>query len=124
MKVATVFALLVALTGALAAAQESAALEPLNTGVNAMLQAAGAPNRAAARVVPIVSSGGGINGYAQIIGPQGAVRATKAVLMLQTVAGGAGTITALIPVTSVTRTNGAVHRADGVAVDAVIGAHF
>lgn len=121
MKVAFIAAVLAAFAFGLGVAQQSALLEPLNTGVNTLLQAAGVPNRGAARVVPVVSETGGTRGYAQIVGPEKAVRETKAVVALQA-PGGTANITALIPVTSVK--SGAMNRANGVAVDAVIDVRF
>jgi hypothetical protein len=117
-------ALLAAFAAGYASAQQPELLGALNTGVNALLEASGVPTRAAARVVPIVSTGGAPAGYAQIVGPGAAVRATKAVISLQTLAANAGTIVALIPVSSVNRKNGALQRVSGVAVDAVIDAHI
>jgi spore maturation protein SpmB len=123
MKVALIAAVLAAFAFGFGIAQQSALLEPLNTGVNSLLEAAGVPNRTAARVVPIVAAGGGTRGYAQIVGPENAVRQTKAIVALQA-QGGTANITALIPVTSVDRKSGAMKRANGVAVDAVIDTHF
>ncbi len=124
MKVAVIAALVAAFAGGYAAAQQPELLEPLNTGVNALLQAAGAGNSGASKVVPIVGQGGGVAGYAQIVGAPNAVNATKAVVQLQTQYGGAWSITALVPVTSVKRSSGAMHRTSGVAVDAVINTHL
>lgn len=123
MKVAIIAALLAAFAFGFAAAQQSELLGPLNTGVNALFEAAGVPNRGAGKVVPIVTSGGAPAGYAQIVGTQTAVNATKAVVQVSTSYGGAWSISALIPVTAIARSGG-MHRAPGVAVDAVINAHF
>jgi hypothetical protein len=123
MKVIAMIAILTALLASVAGAQQSELLEPLNTGVNALLEAAGAPNRLANRVVPIVTSGGANVGMAQIVGPQSSIDATRAVLEVRSAFGSAWNVQALIPVTSVGR-NGAIHRQYGVGVDAVIGMHI
>jgi hypothetical protein len=124
MKVAFAAALLAAFAGGFAAAQQPALLDPLNTGVNALLQAAGVGNAGASKVVPIVNQAGMTSGYAQIVGATNAVNATKAVVQLQTQFGASWSVTALVPVTSVKRSSGAMHRAPGVAVDAVISTHL
>lgn len=124
MKVAFIAALLAAFTFGFATAQQQELLSALNTGVNAMLQAAGVGNSGATRVVPIVTPGGIVTGYAQIAGTQSAVNAAKAVVQLHTDYGGAWSISALVPVTNVTRTSGAMHRASGVAIDAVINSRI
>ena len=70
MKTVVLSVALAAFAAGLGAAQQSEILAPLNTAVDAMLSAAGVPNRDAARVVPIVAAGGATVGYAQIVGPQ------------------------------------------------------
>jgi hypothetical protein len=95
-------------------------LAPVNDAVNAMLGALGAPNHDATRVVPIVAAGGTTAGYAQIAGPQSRVAATRAVLKISSTSPNGWSIDAFVPVTSVSRGNGAVHRAYGVAVDAIV----
>jgi hypothetical protein len=120
MKVAFIVALLAAFAGGFAAAQQTELLGPLNTGVNTLLQAAGVGNSASSRVVPIVTPGGTLTGYAQVVGTPSAVNATKAVVQLHTEYGGAWSISALVPVSSVARTSGAMHRVSGAAIDAVI----
>lgn len=124
MKVAIIAAVLAAFAGGFVAAQQSELLGPLNTGVNALFDAAGVPNHGSGKVVPIITSGGAPAGYAQVIGSPSAVNATKAVVQVSTSYGGAWSITALIPVTSVSRSGGTMRRATGVAVDAVINAHL
>jgi hypothetical protein len=119
MKVAVTTAILAAFLCGFAAAQQSELLGPLNTGVNALLQAAGVANREASRVVPIVDSVGVSNGFAQIVGTQRNVNAVKAVLAVETHGGETWSITGFVPVTSVNR-GGTPHRAYGVAIDAVI----
>ena len=124
MKVAVLFALLCAFAAGFAVAQQSVLLDPLNTGVNALLQAAGTGNSGASRVVPVETQSGAPAGYAQVVGSPDGVNATKAVVELQTQFGGSWSIDALVPVTSVKPGSSAIHRARGVAVDAVINAHF
>lgn len=120
MKVAVLAVTLAAFTAGFAAAQQSEILQPLDQAVNAMLSAAGAPNREATRVVPIESAGGAVDGYAQIVGPQARVAATRAVVRIATASPNGWTIQALVPVTSVSRASGALHRAYGVAIDALV----
>jgi hypothetical protein len=120
MKVAFIAAIFAAFAFGFATAQQPELLGALNTGVNTLLQAAGVGNSTASRVVPIETPGGIVTGYAQIVGAQKAVNATKAVVQLHTDYGGAWSISALVPVTSVTRTAGTMHRAYGVAIGAVI----
>jgi len=111
---------LAALTAGLAVAQQNEILSPLNSAVDAMFSAAGVPNRDAARVVPIVAAGGATVGYAQIVGPQARVAATRAVVRISTTAPNGWTIHALVPVSTVGRASGAMHRVYGVAVDALV----
>lgn len=120
MKIAILAVALGAFTAGLAAAQQHEILEPLDQAVNAMFAAAGAPNRDASRVVPIESAGGAVAGYAQIVGPRARVAATRAVVRISTSSPNGWRIDALIPVTSVSRTNGTLNREYGVAVDAIV----
>lgn len=120
MKSAVVAVALAACAAGLAAAQQSEILSPLNAAVDAMLSAAGAANRDAARVVPIVAAGGATVGYAQVVGPQARVAATRAVVRISTTAPNGWTIDALVPVSTVSRASGAMHRVYGVAVDALV----
>ena len=94
-------------------------LSPLNTAVNALLQAAGAPNTSATRIVPIVTASGATAGYAQILGTRSGVDATKAVLLIRTGSAGA-VIDALVPVTKIGATDASIRRANGVGIDALI----
>lgn len=110
----------VLLTAGLAVAAQSEILAPLDQAVNAMFDAAGAPNRDATRVVPIVSSGGQTAGYAQIVGPRAQVAATRAVVKISTASANGWTIDAFVPVSTVSRSSGAMHREYGVAVDAIV----
>ena len=119
MKVAILAVTLAAFTAGFAAAQNEI-LTPLNTAVNAMLTAAGVPNRQSARVVPLVQQGA-TTGFVQIVGSANAVAATRAVVVIQT-ASPNGVIQAFIPVTTISRTTGALHREYGVAVDAIVSA--
>lgn len=120
MKVAILAAVLAAFAAGFAAAQQREILEPLDQAVDAMFSAAGAPNREATRVVPIENAGGIVSGYAQITGARASVAATRAVVRISTVSPNGWTIDALVPVTSVSRTNGTLHREYGVAVDAIV----
>lgn len=120
MKVAVLAVTLAACTAGFALAQQSQILRPLDQAVNAMLSAAGVPNRDATRVVPVESAGGAVDGYAQIVGPQARVAATRAVLRITTTSPNGWTIQALVPVTSVSRASGTLHRAYGVAIDALV----
>lgn len=120
MKVVILAVALAAFAAGFAAAQQSEILQPLDQAVNAMLSAAGTPNHDASRVVPIESAGGAVDGYAQIIGPQARVASTRAVVRIATSSPNGWTIEALIPVTSVSRTAGTLHRQYGVAVDAIV----
>jgi hypothetical protein len=119
MKVALIATLLATLLAGVAVGQQSELLAPLNTGVNALLDASGAPNRLASKVVPIVTSGGATTGFAQIVGPAASVNATRAVLEVHSQFAGAWDFAALVPVTGVSR-GGTIHRQYGVGVDAVI----
>lgn len=120
MKIAVLAVTLAAFTAGYAAAQQREILEPLDQAVNAMFAAAGVPNREASRVVPIESAGGVVAGYAQIVGPQARVAATRAVVRISTASPNGWRIDALIPVTSVSRASAALHRQYGVAVDAIV----
>jgi hypothetical protein len=123
MKTVLVAAILTALLAAYAIAQENAMLAPLDTGVNALLQAAGVPNQSATKVVPIVTSGGAKAGFAQIAGTRENVEHTHAVVELRSQFGGTWQVRALVPVTSVSP-GGTIHRRYGVTVDAVINGGF
>lgn len=117
------FVLAVALAGfaaGVATAQQSEILAPLDQAVNAMFEAAGVPNRDATRVVPIVTTGGITSGYAQITGSQARVNATRAVLKISTASPNGWSIDALVPVTTISRSSGTIHREYGVAIDAVV----
>lgn len=120
MKIAVLAVALAAFTAGFAAAQQHEILEPLDQAVNAIFTAAGAPNREGSRVVPIESAGGAVAGYAQIVGPKARVAATRAVLRISTTSPNGWTIDALIPVSSVSRAGGTLHRQYGVAVDAIV----
>lgn len=120
MKIVILAVALVAFTAGFVAAQQREILQPLDQAVNAMFTAAGAPNRGVSRVVPIESAGGAVAGYAQIVGPQARLAATRAVVRISTASPNGWRIDALIPVTSVNRANGALHREYGVAVDAIV----
>lgn len=119
MKVVVLAVALAAFAAGFAAAQQREILAPLDQAVNAMLSAAGTPNREATRVVPIVS-GTATAGYAQIAGPKARVAATRAVMKISTTSASGWTIDALIPVTVVSRNGGAIHRQYGVSVDAIV----
>jgi hypothetical protein len=119
MKRAILTAILAVSLAAYALAQQNVMLAPLDSGVNALLQAAGAPNTTATKIVPIVTSGGAKAGFAQVIGRQSTVDQTRAVVEIRTQFGGAWDVQALLPVTAVSA-GGTIHRAPGVAVDAVI----
>ena len=119
MKAVLIVALLVACAAGESRAQNEL-LAPVNEAVNAMFEAAGVPNRDATRVVPIVAQSGLTTGYAQITGAQARVNATRAVLSISTVSPNGWSINALVPVTTISRTSGAIHREYGVAVDAVV----
>lgn len=121
MKSIVLAAVLAAFAGGFAAAQQSEILAPLDQAVNTMLSAAGVPNHDASRVVPVVSTGGIASGYAQIVGSQARVAATRAVVKISTAAPNGWTITTLVPVSVVSRSNGTMHRVYGVAVDALVG---
>jgi hypothetical protein len=120
MKVAFLAAMLAAFAAGFAAAQQRELLAPLDEAVNAVFSAAGAPNRDATRVVPVESAGGVVNGYAQIVGPASRVQATRAVVQISTASPNGWSIEALVPVSSVSRSTAALHRAYGVAVDALV----
>ena len=120
MKTVVLAVALAACAAGLAAAQQSEILSPIKTAVDAMLSAAGAANRDAARVVPIVAAGGATVGYAQVVGPQARVAATRAIVRISTTAPNGWTIDALVPVSTVGRASGALHRVYGVAVDALV----
>jgi hypothetical protein len=120
MKVFALTMLLAAAAAALAFGRQNELLTPLDQAVNAMLDAAGTPNRGISRVVPIVRSGGVPGGYAQIIGDRAAVAHTRAVLEISTAVPSGWSIDALIPVTTISRTSGTIHRSYGVAVDAIV----
>jgi hypothetical protein len=119
MKVAVFAALLTAFACGFAAAQQSELLAPLDAAVNAMFTAAGVPNRDPTRVVPMESAGGIVAGYAQIVGPAARIAATRAVVKIVTASPQGWRIEALVPVTSVSRASGGMHREYGVAVDAI-----
>lgn len=119
MKILLLAVTLAAFAAGFAAAQNEI-LAPLDQAVNAMFEAAGVPNREATRVVPIVTAGGTTAGYAQIAGTQTRVNAARAVLKISTVSPNGWSIDALVPVTTVGRTSGAIHREYGVAVDAIV----
>lgn len=120
MKTLALAAVLAASAAGFAAAAQSAILGPLDQAANAMLSAAGVPNREASRVVPIVSTGGATAGYAQIVGPASRVSATRAVVSISTTAPNGWRIDALVPVRAIDRTSGAMQREYGVAVDAIV----
>lgn len=122
MKVAVAAAVLAAFLSGYALAQQQELLGPLDTAVNALLQASGVQNREASRVVPVVDSSGISSGFAQIVGTQQRLRAVKAVFAISTQGTQAWSISAFVPVTSITR-GGAPHRAYGVSVDALIDRH-
>ena len=90
----------------------------LNTAANAVFDAAGAPNREATKVVPVVSAAGSVHGFAQVTGSAKAVAATAAVVEISSAT--TWSITAFVPVTSMPDASGAFHREYGVAVDALI----
>lgn len=124
MKVLIITVVLAAFTAGFSAAQQSEILGPLDQAVNALFSAAGVPNRDTTRVVPIESVGGTVNGYAQIAGPQSRVAATRAVIQISTSSANGWSIDALVPVSSVSRSGGTLHREYGVAVDAIVnGGH-
>jgi hypothetical protein len=120
MKVFVLALVLAGVAATFAAAQQSELLAPLDQAVNAMLQAAGAPNHDVTRVVPVVRTGGVTAGYAQIVGTHAAVARTRAVLEISTDVPSGWNIDALIPVTTIDRTGGAIHRSYGVGVDAIV----
>jgi len=120
MKLVICAALVAAFAAGAAPAAQGELLEPLDQGVNAMLTAAGVPNRDATRVVPVVTSGGASAGYAQIIGPQAKVAATRAVVRISATTANGWTFETLVPVRSVNRSSGAMSREYGVAVDALV----
>lgn len=110
--------LLVALLLAGTAPIVPAVQDALNTGANAVFEAAGAPNRDATKIVPVVAQGGGSRGYAQITGPAQALKSTAAVVEINTAT--AWSITAFIPVSKIDASSGTFHRVYGVAVDALV----
>ncbi len=120
MKVLVLAAAVAAFAGGFAAAQQSELLAPLDQAVNALMSAAGVSNHDASRVVPIVVAGGATAGFAQIVGPQARVAATRAVVKISTTSPNGWTIDALVPVTTISRTSGSMHRQYGVAVDAIV----
>ncbi len=120
MKVVLLAAVVAAFVAGTAAAQQSEILGPIDGAVNALLGAAGVANREASRVVPIVGAGGTAEGYAQIIGAQSRVAATRAVVKLSANAPNGWRIDTLVPVTAISRAGGTLHREYGVAVDAVV----
>lgn len=120
MKILVLAGALAAFAAGFASAQQSEILAPLDQAVNAVLSAAGVPNRDATRVVPVVTSGGAQAGYAQIVGPQARVAATRAVVKISTSAPNGWTFDTLVPVSVVKRGSGAMHREYGVAVDALV----
>lgn len=120
MKMLVLAAVLALATAGFAAGAQREILAPLDQAVNAMFGAAGAPNRDATRVVPIVTSGGQTAGYAQIVGPRVQVAATRAVVKISTASANGWTIDALVPVSTISRSSGAMHREYGVAVDALV----
>jgi hypothetical protein len=111
---------LAASAAGIATAQQSEILAPLDQAVNAVLSAAGVPNRDATRVVPVVAAGGATAGYVQIVGPQARVAATRAVVKVSTTAPNGWTIDTLVPVSAVSRSGGTMHRVYGVGVDALV----
>jgi hypothetical protein len=123
MKTALITAILAAALAGYAYAQQDVMTAPLDSGVNALLQAAGAPNEGATKVVPIITTGGAKAGFAQIVGSQENVARTHAVVEIRSHFGGAWDVRALVAVSSVSR-GGTVHRENGVAVDAVIAGGF
>ena len=122
MKIVVLAAVLTAFAAGFAPAAPGELLAPLDQAVNAVLSAAGVPNRDATRVVPIVTSGGAAAGYAQIVGPQAKVAATRAVVKISTTAANGWTFDTLVPVSTVSRSSGAMRREYGVAVDALVRA--
>lgn len=118
-RVATLLCLLLLCTAAASTAQNEL-LAPVDDAINAALNAAGAPNRDTTRVVPLVSASGVTRGYAQIVGARSRVAAARAVIQISSVAPNGWTMDMLVPVTTVGRTGGSIHRAYGVAVDAVV----
>jgi hypothetical protein len=119
MKVALVLGAMLALllTSARAA---NPLLGPLNDAANALFSAAGAANRQTTAVVPIVTSAGLQNGYAQIEGAPSNVRRVRAVVEVRSPSGGGWSITALVPVSTVSARSAAIHRVYGVATDALV----
>lgn len=122
MKSAVLAVALAVFAAGFACAQQSELLSPLDRAVNAALSAAGVPNREATRVVPIVTSGGASAGYAQIVGARARVAQTRAVVKMSTTAANGWRFDALVPVSVVGRSSGAMHRVYGVAVDALVSA--
>jgi len=120
MKIVVLAVALAACAAGFASAQQSEILAPLDQAVNAVLSAAGVPNRDATRVVPIVTAGGAQAGYAQIVGPKAEVTATRAVVKISTTAPNGWTFDTLVPVSVVKRGSGQMHREYGVAVDALV----
>lgn len=120
MKILVLAVALAAFAAGFAAAQQSELLAPMNEAVDAMLTAAGVPNREAARVVPVVGVGGVRAGFAQIVGSQPRVAAVRAVLRISATSPNGWTIDSLVPVSTVSRASGAMHRVYGVAVDALV----
>ena len=94
----------------------------LDSAVNSLLAASGAPSVDATKVVPIVNASGVYAGAAQITGKSADLRAVKAVVEIKTQSG-AASITTLIPVTKVSG-GLPLHRKYGVGVDAVINTQF
>jgi hypothetical protein len=122
MKVAVLAVALGAFAAGFASAQQSEILAPLDQAVNAVLSASGIPNHDATRVVPVVTAGGAEAGFAQIVGPQARVAATRAVVKISTTAPNGWTFDTLVPVSVVKRGSGQMHREYGVAVDALVRA--
>jgi hypothetical protein len=120
MRIALLTISLAVCAAAIAGAQQSAILAPLDQAVNAVLSAAGASNRDATRVVPVVTAEGAVAGYAQIVGSQGRVAATRAVLNVSTSTPHGWSIETLVPVSTVSRDGRMMHRVYGVAVDALV----
>ncbi|HZT14168.1 MAG TPA: hypothetical protein VFA29_15315 [Candidatus Baltobacteraceae bacterium] len=92
----------------------------LDTAANAIFQAAGVPNRAPTKVVPLVTAGGERAGFAQITGDSKALARIAAVVELR--AGSPWQITAFVPVRRIDPGGEALKREYGVAVTALVAA--
>lgn len=119
MKFAIALAAVFSIAAGAARAAHSPLLGPLNDAANALLSAAGVSQTQASAVVPVTGSGGEARGYAQVAGPESRVREVRAVLEIESPQTARWRITALVPVSSVTR-SGTSRRVPGVAVDALV----